>query len=139
MHRYLTFTALALALAFGMFGVLAPLSGSLQAPTIGAAATTVSVLTQHNDNSRTGDNLNETTLNASNVNVNQFGMLFKRTVDGHIFTQPLYVPAVSIPNKGTHNVVYVGTMHNTIYAFDADDPSQSQPLWFDSSWWVKNS
>src|SRR5438128_310741 len=128
MRRFLANIALLLALALGMFGIFAPLSGSLQAPTIGAAATTVSVLTQHNDNSRTGDNLNETTLNASNVNVNQFGMLFKRTVDGHVFTQPLYVPAVSIPSQGTHNVVYVGTMHNSVYAFDADDPSQSQPL-----------
>src|SRR2546423_15716929 len=71
-----------------MFGVLAPLSGSLQAPAIGAAATTVSVVTQHNDNSRTGANLGETTLNTSNVNVNQFGLLFRRHAAGERYAPP---------------------------------------------------
>ena len=60
----------------------------------------VSVLTQHNDNSRTGANLNETILNVSNVNVAQFGKLFSRSVDGQIYSQPLYVPAVTIPREG---------------------------------------
>ena len=93
------------------------------------AWTQVRVLTQHNDISRTGANLNETTLTTSNVNVNQFGKLFSRSVDGQIYAQPLYVPNVSIPGQGTRNVVYVATMKNTVYAFDADDPSASTPYW----------
>jgi len=88
----------------------------------------VSVLTQHNDVGRTGQNLNETILNTSNVNVSSFGKLFWRTVDGYVYTQPLYVPALSIQGK-TRNVVYLGTEHNSVYAFDADDPAQVLPLW----------
>src|SRR5262249_45286407 len=89
----------------------------------------VSVLTQHNNNARTGANLNETILKVSNVTVNQFGKLFSRTVDGQIYTQPLYVPGVNIPNQGVHNVVYVATMNNSVYAFDADNANASTPLW----------
>ncbi|MGA9797564.1 MAG: IPT/TIG domain-containing protein [Terriglobales bacterium] len=88
----------------------------------------VSVLTQHNDISRTGQNLNETVLNTSNVNVGGFGKLFWRTVDGMIYAQPLYVPGLNIQGK-TRNVVYVATQHNSVYAFDADDPTQATPLW----------
>src|SRR5215472_9984642 len=88
----------------------------------------VSVLTQHNDNARTGQNLNESTLNTSNINQSTFGKLFWRTVDGFIYAQPLYVPGLTIQGA-THNVVYVVTQHNTVYAFDADDPSAAAPLW----------
>src|SRR3984885_8373255 len=88
----------------------------------------VSVLTQRNDNARTGQNLNETTLNTSNVNKNSFGKLFSRTVDGLIFAQPLYVPGLTIQGA-THNVVYVATEHNSVYAFDADNPNEPAPLW----------
>src|SRR5882762_135084 len=91
---------------------------------------TISVLTQHNDNSRTGANLHEVLLTPSNVNRQQFGKLFEREVDGHIYAQPLYVSNVAIPDKGTHNVVYVATMHNSVYAFDADHPEARQPLWW---------
>ena len=88
----------------------------------------VSVVTGLNDNGRTGANLSESTLTTSNVNVNQFGKIFSRSVDGFIYAQPLYVPNVSIAG-GVHNVVYVATMNNKVYAFDADDPSASTPLW----------
>ena len=88
----------------------------------------VSILTQHNDNARTGQNLNETTLNTSNVNQNTFGKLFWRTVDGFIYAQPLYVPELTIQGA-THNVVYVATQHNSVYAFDADNPNAPAPLW----------
>jgi hypothetical protein len=79
-----------------------------------------SVVTERYDNSRTGANLSETTLTTSNVNVGQFGKLYSYTVDGSIQAQPLYVPNVAIPQQGTHNVLYVVTMNDVVYAFDAD-------------------
>ncbi len=87
------------------------------------------MITQHNDNNRSGANLNEAILDTSNVNPNRFGKLFTRQVDGQIYAQPLYLCNVNIPNRGIHNVIYVATMHNTVYAFDADDPNATQPLW----------
>ena len=87
------------------------------------------VVTAQNDNSRLGANLSETTLTTSNVSVSQFGKVFTRTVDGYIFAQPLYVPNVSIPGNGIHNVVYVATMNDSVYAFDADDATAAAPLW----------
>ena len=87
------------------------------------------VLTQHNDNSRTGANLNETVLNTSNVNATKFGKLYNLKVDGYIYAQPLYVANVRILSQGVHNVVYVATMNNNLYAFDADNGAKL---------WVKN-
>jgi hypothetical protein len=81
------------------------------------------------DAGRTNANLAEPWLNTSNVNANQFGMLFKRALDGYCYAHPLYVPNVSIPGVGLRNVVYVATLHNTVFAFDADDPNQSSPYW----------
>lgn len=81
----------------------------------------VDVLTQHNDLARTGWNNQETILNTTNVNSNSFGILYSRTVDEEIYAQPLVVSGVNIPSKGTKNVVYVCTVNNTVYAFDADD------------------
>src|SRR5580693_1221434 len=88
----------------------------------------VNVLTQHNDISRTGANLAETLLTTANVNTNLFGKLFTRTVDGAILAQPLYVQGLTISNQ-TQNVVFVATEHDSVYAFDADNPSASTPLW----------
>lgn len=83
----------------------------------------VSVLTQHNDNNRDGLNSSEAILNTSNVNVSQFGMLFKVAVDDQIYAQPLYMPNVSIAG-GTHNVVFLATTNNSVYAIDADSGKQ---------------
>src|SRR5947207_14852234 len=80
----------------------------------------VSVLTQHNDNTRAGLNDNETVLTTSNVNVQQFGAVFSLSVDGQVYAQPLVVGNVDIDN-GPRNVVYVATVNNTLYAFDGDD------------------
>ena len=92
------------------------------------SASAVNVLTQHNDNFRTGANLNEFVLTVSNVSTSQFGKVFTRAVDGQIYAQPLYVNGLTISNK-LHNVVYVATEHNSVYAFDADDPVASNALW----------
>jgi hypothetical protein len=88
-----------------------------------------STLTQHNDNARTGANLHETVLTTANVNPAGFGRVFARTVDDQVYAQPLVYGGVSIPGTGTVNVLYVVTMSDTIYAFDADDPAASTPLW----------
>jgi hypothetical protein len=88
------------------------------------AATT----TFHNDNSRTGQNSNETVLTLSNVNQAQFGKLFSDTLDGLAYASPLYVAGVNVPNQGVHNVVYIATENDSVYAYDADNPSTT-PLW----------
>jgi outer membrane protein assembly factor BamB len=93
------------------------------------AAPVPAVLTQHNDNARTGANGREAILNVGNVNPAHFGKLFSRAVDGYLYAQPLYVPNLAVPGKGTHNVVFLATAHNSVYAFDADDPKASDPLW----------
>jgi hypothetical protein len=71
--------------------------------------------------------LTETTLNTANVGPSSFGLLYKLSLDSNAFAQPLYVPNVVIPGLGTHNVLYVATMNDSIYAFDAD--VGGAPLW----------
>jgi hypothetical protein len=78
------------------------------------------VTTYHNDNARSGQNLTETILTPSNVNSSSFGKLFVISVDGKVDAQPLYLTQLSIPNHGTHNVLYVETEHASVYGFDAD-------------------
>jgi len=80
----------------------------------------VSVLTQHNDNTRSGWNDNETALTTSNVNVQQFGQVFTLTVDDQVYAQPLVVGHLLI-GGGYHTVVYIATVNNTLYAFDGDN------------------
>jgi hypothetical protein len=101
--------------------VLAPLQAYGQA----------SVLTHHNDVARTGQNLNETMLNTANVNAATFGKLFSQKVDGSIVGQPLYVPNVQFADGTIHNVVYVATQHDSVFAFDADNTlgANASPLW----------
>jgi hypothetical protein len=80
----------------------------------------VSVVTQHNDLLRTGANLQETILTPANV-ATSFGPLFTDSVDGQVYAQPLYIQNLSISN-GMHNVVFVCTESNSVYALDADAP-----------------
>jgi hypothetical protein len=86
------------------------------------------VLTAQYDNARTGANLNERMLTPRNVNVAQFGKLFAFKVDGDVYAQPLYMPDLEVPGKGKHNVLFVATENDSVYAFDADGGSTA-PLW----------
>jgi uncharacterized repeat protein (TIGR03806 family) len=76
-------------------------------------------LTYHYDNSRQGQNTNEFILTPSNVNSTTFGKLFTYSLDGYMYTEPVYIPNVVI-NGQTHNVVFAATENNSVYAFDAD-------------------
>ncbi|HXI85401.1 MAG TPA: pyrrolo-quinoline quinone [Verrucomicrobiae bacterium] len=91
-------------------------------------AIAANVLTQHNDNLRTGANLQEFVLTTNNVSTAQFGKVFSRSVDGQMYAQPLYAHAVAISNQ-FYNVVYVCTESNSVYAFDADNAAASNALW----------
>jgi len=81
---------------------------------------TLNVITYHYDNTRQGANTNETILTPANVNVSTFGRLIQYSTDGYIYAQPLYVSGLVIPGEGTHNVVFVATENDSVYAFDAD-------------------
>ena len=112
-----------------MLSVLFFLITSITVITVGYAQ--VPVTTWHFDNAHSGANPNEMILTPQNVNRSSFGKLFTQSVDGAVIGQALYLPSVTIPNLGVHNVVYVATMHNSVYAFDADSATgkNSSPLW----------
>ncbi|HEY3667562.1 MAG TPA: discoidin domain-containing protein [Polyangiaceae bacterium] len=111
----------------GTAGASAGPGGGSGAGAAGAPSTALrSVLTRSYDNQRSNSNLLETTLNVSNVNPTQFGKLFDLPVDDEVYAQILYVPSLTI-GGATHNVIYVATVNNTLYAFDADAPGT--PLW----------
>jgi hypothetical protein len=86
------------------------------------------VITSQYDNARTGANLNETTLAPRNVNVQHFGKLFTLRVDGDVYAQPLFLGGVEIPGKDRHDVLFIATEHDSVYAFDAYG-NPSTPLW----------
>src|SRR5881392_2928516 len=88
--------------------------------TIAPNPQSVSVLTQHNDNTRSGWNANETALTTSNVTVQRFGAVFTLPVDDQVYAHPLVVGHVFV-GAGDHNVVYIATANNTLYAYDGDD------------------
>jgi len=89
------------------------------------------VFTQGYNSSRTGQNRDETVLTPLNVTESKFGKIYSYSVDGQVYAQPLYAYNLNIPGQGTHNVVYVETQFDSVYAFDADG-KQSTPLWHDS-------
>src|SRR5262245_45082143 len=86
------------------------------------------VLTQHNDIARTGATLDETMLTPASIRNERFGRLFSLTVDGQIYAQPLVAGGVDVPDKGRRNLVFVATMRNMVYGFDADG-NEALPLW----------
>src|SRR5579863_786058 len=85
----------------------------------------ISVLTQHNDNTRAGWNSQEKKLTTSNVNASQFGKLFTLSADDQVYAQPLVVGNLPIGN-GNHNVVFIATVNNSIFAYDSDS---GKPYW----------
>ncbi|MCC6588241.1 MAG: hypothetical protein IT168_16230 [Bryobacterales bacterium] len=99
-----------------LFGLYGPLAAQVTVP-----------MSQY-DYERTGANLQEWILHPSNVNPAHFGKLFTRNVDASIYALPLIIPSVTIAGE-RRNVLFVATMANTVYAFDADDPARTEPLW----------
>jgi hypothetical protein len=95
---------------------------------LGALPASSQVITSQYDNFRTGATLNEKILTPQNVNARQFGKLGTFKVDGAVYAQPLFVSGVEIPGKGTHDVLYIATEHDSVYAFDANRPGDP-PLW----------
>ncbi len=92
-------------------------------------AAQTSVVTSHNDNARTGRYLNELLLSPASVGAGMFGKRRVLNVDGAVYAQPLYLSRVKIAGSGFHNVLFVATSHDSLYAFDADDESGAGPLW----------
>ena len=93
------------------------------------AQVSVDVLTQHNNISRTGWNNQDTILNTRNVKPGLFGKLFSCAVDDQLYAQPLVVTQVAVPGIGNRNIVYVATVSNSVYAFDADSQRAAGPYW----------
>ena len=124
---------LATALTTGSTTIQATLNSVPGSTTLTVTASLLSVITYQYNNQRTGVNGNETILAPSNVNPTNFGKLFSQSVDGYVYAQPLYVPNLTI-NGITHNVVFVATEHDSVYAFDADSNSgaNANPLWHTS-------
>lgn len=87
---------------------------------VSRCASQTDVLTWHNDVARTGQNLTELLLTPTNVNTKSFGLLANVVVDGKVDAQPLYVSALQVNGQGVHNVLFIATEHDSVYAVDAD-------------------
>lgn len=115
--------------ASGSAGATSGSGGGAGAGPGGSTGTGVAVTTFRYDNLRSGANLRETALTTGNVNASSFGLLFSRQVDGQVYAQPLLVPGLTMADHKVHDVVYVATEHDTVFAFDATDAAQTAPLW----------
>jgi len=113
--RHLRFPAIAIALTLFLI------------PGVAGAQAFTGVLTYHNDNFRTGQNLAETVLTTANVNPTTFGKLRTWPVDGYVYAQPLYLASVKVKGR-RRDVVFIATEHDSVYAFD---PAlrKDKPLW----------
>lgn len=129
----MTSEARSLLAAQSLFQTFAIAALLIAAPAMGQT----DVLTQHNDNFRDGLNSNEAMLTPANVNQNQFGLLFKIAVDDQIYAQPLYLSNVQI-SGGTHNVLFVATSNNSVYAFDADSGKQYWHVQLGTAFTIQN-
>jgi hypothetical protein len=124
-----------LSLAEGLRGVTVAAIGvvafAFQSFAVAQTATPVNVPIWRFDNANSGMNLQETLLTPANVNSTSFGKLFSYAVDGYVYAQPLYVSGLTMPDGKAHNVLFVATEHDSVYAFDADSDGGSNafPLW----------
>jgi hypothetical protein len=129
----ITSGGLATGVATGSTQVTATLSGITGTDPFNVTSGTssgggVNIPTWHFDNGRSGWNNKETSLSPGNVGPKTFGKLFSYLVDGYSYAEPLLMSNVTIKGA-THNVVYVATEHDSVYAFDADNYGSGTPLW----------
>jgi Chitobiase/beta-hexosaminidase C-terminal domain/Legume lectin domain len=123
--------AMMLTSRFALVSMLLALFGATPARVLAQTPTPVTVPTWRYDLTHSGQNTNETALTPSNVNVNSFGLLFTQPLDGNLYAQPLYVPGLTMVDGNVHNVVFVATEHDSVYAFDADSNggANANPIW----------
>jgi hypothetical protein len=102
-----------------------------EASLLAQAPTPVPVLTWRYDITHAGQNTSETALTPANVNVNSFGKLFSMAVDSSVYAQPLYVPGLKMSDGLVHNVIFIATENDSVYAFDADSNggANANPIW----------
>jgi uncharacterized protein YjdB len=127
----ITSSGLATGVSSGTSSVMAAesgVTGSVVASVTVAAGTGVDIPTWHADINRSGLNANETSLTTANVAPMSFGKLFSYAVDGYVYGEPLLMSGITV-NGAAHNVIYVATEHDSVYAFDADNYGTGAPLW----------
>ena len=119
---FLVIVVLILSTLIGFYGL------THQAKAAVAAPANTAVTTYKENNAHDGNHATETILNTSNVNKATFGKRVTYPVDGQVYAQPLYLPNVTIGGS-SHNVAFVATENDSVYAFDADQTSVTDPLW----------